>query len=183
MCKISLPKFIALFLYYSIFRYLPVSSFPLIGKMSMHLRFLCCKLIFKKTGKNVNIERMASFGSGINVEIGNNSGLGINCEIPNNTIIGDNVMMGPNVCILPFNHRHDRTDIPMIQQGFSEKCRTIIEDDVWIGRNVQMTPGLHISEGSIVAMGCVLTKDVPPYTIVGGCPGRIIKKRNTTITN
>lgn len=135
-------------------------------------------MIFKKIGKNVNVERLASFGSGVNIEIGDNSGLGINCDIPNNTIIGADVMMGPNVCILPFNHRHDRTDIPMIQQGFTDKVATVIEDDVWIGRNVQMTPGLHIEKGSIIAMGCVLTKDVPSYSIVGGCPGKIIKKRS-----
>ena len=52
-----------------------------------------------------------------------------------------------------------------------------IEDDVWIGRNVLMTPGRHIAKGSIIAAGCVLTKDFPEYSIIGGNPGKFIRSR------
>lgn len=85
--------------------------------------------------------------------------------------------MGANCYILPHNHAFDRTDIPMCQQGFNEKKQTIIEDDVWIGRDVLMTPGRHISKGSIIAGGCVLCKDFPEYSIVGGNPSKFIKSR------
>ena len=135
------------------------------------------KHIFKKCGKNVNVERYANFGSGRNIEIGDNSGLGINCCIPSNTIIGKNVMMGPNCYILPHNHAFERTDIPMIEQGNTPKLQTIIEDDVWIGRNVTMTPGRILKKGSIIGACAVLTKDFPEYSIVAGNPAKFIKSR------
>ncbi len=53
----------------------------------------------------------------------------------------------------------------------------IIESDVWIGRDVLMTPGQHISKGSIIAGGCVLCKDFPEYSMVGGNPSKFIKSR------
>lgn len=54
---------------------------------------------------------------------------------------------------------------------------TRIGNDVWIGRDVHMTPGRTISDGTIIAMAAVLTKDFPPYSIVGGNPAKIIKSR------
>ena len=63
-----------------------------------------------------------------------------------------------------------QTDIPMISQGYSEPKQTIIEDDVWIGRNVTFTPGRHVAKGSIVAACTVLCKDFPAYSIIGGNP-------------
>jgi maltose O-acetyltransferase len=97
--------------------------------------------------------------------------------VPSNTLIGKDVMMAPDCYIFPYNHRFDRTDIPMIEQGKTEKSQTVIEDDVWIGRQVLMTPGRTIHKGSIIAAGCVLCKDFPAYSIVGGNPSRLIKKR------
>ena len=168
---------VCLICYYGFARYLPVSYFPIFGRCSKWLRYQLCKHIFKKCGKNVNIERLAHFGNGSEIEIGDNSGLGINCFIPKNTIIGVNVMMGPNCYIFASNHAFSRTDVPMIKQGFAEKKQTIIEDDVWIGRNVLMTPGRTISRGSIIGAGCVLTKDFPEYSVVGGNPSKIIRMR------
>lgn len=157
-------------LYYGIMRYLPSVG----GK---RLRRFCCKHIFKYCGNNINVERMANFGSGLDIEIGDNSGIGINACIPSNTKIGNNVMMGPNCYILASNHAFSRIDIPMIQQGHTVKKQTVIEDDVWIGRDVLMTPGRIIKTGSIIAGGCVLCKDFPAYSIVGGNPSKLIKSR------
>lgn len=143
----------------------------------MHKIFFFVKIYFKKCGKNVNINRLAKFGNGYNVEIGDYSDLGINCNVPNNIKIGNNVMMAPNCFILPAMHNFDRTDIPMGEQGSYIAEPTIVEDDVWIGRNVMMTPKRHIKKGSIIAMGCVLTKDFPEYSIVGGYPSKLTRSR------
>ena len=169
--NISTAQLLCLALYYGLAQYLPS------GKAGRKIRYAVCRHIFARCGKNVNIERRAYFGSGRNIQIGDNSGLGIRCHVPSNTQIGDNVMMGPNCHILAQNHRFDRTDIPMIKQGFSAAPPTIIEDDVWIGRDVLMTPGRHIRQGSIVAAGCVLCKDFPEYSIIGGNPSKLIKSR------
>ena len=87
-------------------------------------------------------------------------------------------MMGPNCYIFSKQHNSSRTDIPMVLQGNTESKQTIIGNDVWIGRDVMMSPGRHIADGSIIAMRCVLTKDFPAYSVVGGCPCRVLKKRN-----
>lgn len=171
------PKFLALIFYYGLFRYFPRTSFPLLGKPSCLLRRACCKIIFKKCGKNVNIERGAVFGCGFDVEIGDRSGIGINAHIPSDTIIGNNVNMGPEVFILSRNHRIDRTDIVMQQQGYCLEKQTVIGDDVWIGRQVTMTPGRTIAKGSVIGACCLLCKDFPEYSVVGGNPSKLIRNR------
>lgn len=125
----------------------------------------------------MNVEKGAWFGSGYLIEIGDYSGIGINAHIPNNTIIGDYVMMGPNCYILDANHSFDDLSKPMMFQGRNEIKQTIIGNDVWIGRDVLMMPGRTISDGSIIAGGCVLTKDFPEYSVVGGNPSKLIKSR------
>ena len=152
--NIKLTSLMCLAIYYGFAQYLP-TSLGLFGKQSKWLRYKLCKHIFLKCGENVNIERKAHFGSGKCVQIGDNSGLGINCNIPSNTIIGEDVMMGPNCYILGNNHSFDRTDIPMRKQGYKHKenLQTIIDDDVWIGRDVLMTPGRHILKGSVIGGG------------------------------
>jgi maltose O-acetyltransferase len=148
-----------------------------LGPISKRLRYLCCKQIFKFCGVNVNIERNASFGKGFDLEIGDNSGIGIKCTVPSDIKIGKHVMMAPNCYILSTNHDVSRTDIPMWIQGTLERKLTIINDDVWIGRQVLFTPGRIVQEGTIVAAGSVLTKDFPAFSIVGGNPAKLIKMR------
>lgn len=172
----SITQLVSLALYYLFAQYLPTSYSMCSGK---RIRYFLCKRIFKYCGVNVNIERKAHFGSGRNVEIGDNSGLGINCNVPSNIRIGNNVMMGPNCFVIKYNHAFNRTDIPMNKQGFQtkENVQTIIEDDVWIGMNVLMIPGRHIKTGSIIGAGCLLCKDFPEYSIIGGNPSKLIRSR------
>lgn len=169
---VTLKQLTFLCLYYAFARHLPSRRFG--GKQ---LRRWCCKRIFKHCGDNINIEHGANFGTGIGISIGHNSGLGVNCKVPSNITIGDNVMMGPNCTILDRNHIFNHTDIPMIQQGYTERKPTVIEDDVWIGCQVLIMPGRTIKKGSIVAGGCVLCKDFPDYSIIGGNPSKMIKRR------
>ncbi len=176
---LRIRKIIALFIYKSILVWLPPSTAIFVGKIARRLRYICCKYIFLYCGKNVNIERGANFGSGFGLKIGDNSGLGMNCLVPSNIEIGVNVMMGPECYILSINHSFDRVDIPMIEQDSSVEKQTIIEDDVWIGRHVIFTPGRTVRQGSIIAAGCVLCKDFPPYSIIGGNPSQLIRSRIT----
>lgn len=175
MKKISKTIFLAL--YYGIFQYLPISYSKPLGGVSSKLRLWACRHIFEYCGDDVTIERKAYFGKGDRIRIGNHSGLGENCIIPNGSHIGDNVMMGPGCYFLQQNHKFDRTDIPMREQGYEESMPVTIEDDCWIGINVMVMAGRKISKGSIIAAGCVLTKDFPEYSIVGGNPGKLIRSR------
>lgn len=175
--KISIRQIIFLCLFYGILRHLPASTCLVGGRIFRFLRRWCCSHIFEFCGKDVNVEHGAFFASGVRLRIGDRSGLGINCHVPGNIHIGKDVMMGPNCYILDANHAFDRTDIPMINQGLSASCQTIIEDDVWIGRDVVFTPGRHVSSGSIIAARCCLCKDFPPFAVVGGNPARLIRLR------
>lgn len=67
------------------------------------------------------------------------------------------------------DHKTDRLDIPMIEQGFTKIQPIKIDDDVWIGDNVTILKGVHVHSHSVIAAGAVVTKDVPEYAIVGGC--------------
>lgn len=176
--KFKISQLICLSLYYGLARWFPQSGrwFNFGGLIRRSL----CKHIFKKYGRCFNVERGACFGSGVNIEIGDYSGIGINAYIPGDTIIGKYVMMGPNCIIFQSNHKTDDTSTPMMFQGMTERKQTIIGDDVWIGQNVTMTPGRHISKGTIIAAGCVLTKDFPEYSVIGGNPSRLIKIRNNS---
>jgi maltose O-acetyltransferase len=128
-------------------------------------------------GADVNVERGALFGDGTNIHIGDRSGLGINCRIYGPVFIGDHVMMGPDVTILTSNHRYDRLDTPMIDQGGTDHQPVTIEDDVWIGTHTIILPGVRVGNGAVVGAGSVVTKDVPSYAIVAGNPARLIKYR------
>jgi maltose O-acetyltransferase len=175
--EIRLKRFFFLCVYYVFLRYLPRSSFPFIGKPSNWLRYWCCQKIFKYSGKKLTIERMAFFGSGMGIEIGDNSGIGRNCHIPSNTIIGKNVLIGPNLYIHGRNHAFEDPNIPIIEQKFKPCQQTIIEDDVWIGRDCAFTPGRRIKKGIVVATRSVVTKDFNEMSVIGGNPAKVIKSR------
>lgn len=120
-----------------------------------------------------------------NIYIGNGIGIkiGPNCQINENVflqggIIGSNVMIAPNVAILNKSHKFQAINIPMVKQGNTIEKNPIIQDDVWIGRNAIILPGIIIGRGSIIGAGAVVTKNVEAYTIVGGVPAKILKRRN-----
>jgi len=163
-------------LYYGFARYLPATCKPY-AFGAKKIRYWICRHLFAKCGKNVNVEHGAEFGSGRHIEIGDHSGLGVRCWL-GAVVIGNNVMMGPDVTILSSNHKFDRIDIPMSQQGHQESAPVIIGNDVWIGTRAIILPGRKIGNGVIIGAGAVVTKDVPDYAIVGGNPARIIKYRN-----
>lgn len=176
--NITVKKIIFLLLYKYCFRFFPKSTSFFLGSFSKKMRYLCCKRIFKFCGIDVNIERGADFGSGFDLEIGDYSGIGINCRVPSNIKIGNYVMMGPNCYILDTNHDFSDLSQPMIFQGHLEKKKTIIKNDVWIGRDVVMTPGRIIEDGTIIGACTLLSKDFPAFSIVGGNPSKLIRFRN-----
>nr|WP_303766951.1 acyltransferase [Anaerobutyricum hallii] len=153
-------------------QWLPRSCYSIV---SLKIRYFFLKRIAKNVGKNVNIEQHVVFGE--EFEIGDNSTVGFRSDIYGPVKIGKDVMIGPEVAIYTHNHKHDEIDIPMIKQGYTENKPVYIEDNVWIGRRVLIMPGVCIGTGSIVAAGAVVTKNVEPYSIVGGNPAKIIKYR------
>lgn len=169
-----------LLIYYCFAKHLPDTPLPLSG-VSMYIRKILAKRIFKKAAKNFKVHADVDFGTGVNVEIGENSSLNRGAWIGNDTIIGDDVMMGPDIIILSAGHHFDDTTKPMTHQGATTRRPVIIGNDVWIGTRVIILPGIKVSDHSIIAAGSVVTKDVPAWAIVGGNPAKLIRYRNQTI--
>jgi acetyltransferase-like isoleucine patch superfamily enzyme len=89
--------------------------------------------------------------------------------------IGDRVYTAPLVQILAVNHVYSDPSRPMIEQGITAEG-IHIEDDVWLGAGSIITDGVTVGKGAVVAAGAVVTQDVPPQTVVGGVPARVLKK-------
>ena len=105
----------------------------------------------------------------------------------NNIMIGDNVIISNNVTIYDNNNHptdvgsrrkicEDFSNQELWKWKYSRNQPVIIHDDVWIGQGAVILKGVTIGEGSIVGMNAVVTKDVPPYSIVAGNPARVVKQ-------
>lgn len=91
--------------------------------------------------------------------------------------LGNMVTIGSGAQITGLTHNFMNVEKPIKEQGVTPNA-TIVEDDVWIGGNSVIIQGLRIGTHSIVASGSVVTKDVPPYSVVAGNPAKVIKQYN-----
>lgn len=92
-------------------------------------------------------------------------------------VIGDNCLISQHITMVSSNHLIAKDQLIIKQRWTESKNFIRIEDDVWIGANSVILPGVVLHKGCVIAGGSVVTKDVPPYTIVAGNPARIIKYR------
>jgi acetyltransferase-like isoleucine patch superfamily enzyme len=88
--------------------------------------------------------------------------------------IGDRVYTAPMVQLLAVNHVYADPNRPMVEQGITAEG-IVVEDDVWIGAGAVVTDGVRIGKGSVIAAGAVVTQNVPPHTVVGGVPAKVLK--------
>jgi len=109
------------------------------------------------------------------VVIGNRTRIGFGNTVIGPVQIGDDVSFAQNVTITGLNHNYQDVNIPISNQGITTKC-VIVEDDVWIGANSVILPGVSIGKHSVVAGGSVVTRDVPPYSVCVGNPARVVKQ-------
>lgn len=112
--------------------------------------------------------------------IGNNAAIGDNSHITaiNSIIIGENVLTGKRVLITDNAHGSSDPallDIAPNKRPLYSKGPVVIEDNVWIGEKASILPGVTIGRGSIIGANSVVTKNIPPYALVGGNPAKIIK--------
>jgi acetyltransferase-like isoleucine patch superfamily enzyme len=109
------------------------------------------------------------------VVIGDHTRIGLHNTIIGPVTIGSHVNLAQGITVTALNHNFAETDKRIDEQGISTKQVTI-SDDVWIGANSVILPGVTIGRHAVVAAGAVVTKDVPDNCIVGGVPATIIKK-------
>lgn len=115
---------------------------------------------------------------GEGIMIGSRTAIGLNNFIHGGggVTIGDDCLLGPGVAIVSENHLFGDQSKTIRSQG-ETRLPIVIEDDVWVGARASVLAGVRIGMGSVVAAGAVVTKDVAPYSIVGGVPARLIGRR------
>jgi acetyltransferase-like isoleucine patch superfamily enzyme len=88
--------------------------------------------------------------------------------------LGNRVYTSPHTQIIAVNHVFDDPQRPFVEQGITAEG-IVVEDDVWLGSAAVVTDGVRIGQGAVVAAGAVVTRDVPPHTVVGGVPARVLR--------
>lgn len=134
--------------------------------------------------KNVHILRWSilEIGGESSLRIGANTYIQPGCIMNayrGDIIIGSNCMIAARCSFMPYQHNVADIERPMRQQGLISKGDIVVEDNVWLGLNVTVLDGVTIGTGAIVGAGAVVTKDVPPYAVVGGVPARLIRFRTS----
>ena len=137
------------------------------------------KLVGAKVGKRV------VFYSGVWISTGKNLILGDDVDVAKGVYmttnggvtIGDRVLIGYRTQIISGNHIIPPKPKRIFDSGHISKQVTI-SNDVWIGANCVICPGVHIGEGAVVGAGSVVTHDVEAFSVVGGVPAKLIRRRN-----
>ncbi len=150
---------------------------------SVHLRTWIYKGLGVRIGKNVTIHFRTEIRCPERLTLGDGTIIGDNAilDARRGLTMGRNVNLSSNVSIytLQHDHRDPNFDCPPEDRV---KFSVEIDDWVWLGSNVIVLPGVHIGEGAVCCAGCVVTKDVEPYTVVAGIPARKVSERPRNLT-
>lgn len=149
------------------------------GDIGVRLRGRYLKKKITSCGHSIKLLRGFRLDNPSGLSIGNNFSCNYNCHInaAGGVAIGNNVLIGPDVKIWSVNHEY------VIKEGhltwYSHEYKKVaveIQDNVWIGANAFIAPGVKIGEHVIIGAGSVVTRSVPPNCIVAGNPAKIIKQ-------
>lgn len=126
-------------------------------------------------GERSVIESFSCINNAVgDVVIGDHTRIGLHNTIIGPVTIGSHVNLAQGITVTALNHNFGDASQRIDQQGVSTKA-VVISDDCWIGANAVILPGVIIGEHCVVAAGAVVTKDVAPYSLVGGVPAKILK--------
>ncbi len=149
----------------------------------MRLRRLLYKGLGAHIGKDVvlhfktEIRTPHKLHIGKGTIIGDNALLDARCGL----VMGENVNLSSNVSIYTLHHDH-RDPQFRCPDPTQRRMDVRIEDRAWLGSNIVVLPGVTIGEGAVCCAGCVVTKDVPPYTVVAGIPAKKVSERPQTLS-
>ena len=135
--------------------------------------------LLASAGKNLRVTADVKLANPKNISVGNNCYLGDGVQLyawNEKITVGNNVLIAAGAQMITRKHGFADMDLPISEQGYVN-APIVIEDDVWIGFRAIILSGVTIGRGSIVGAGAVVTKDIEPYSIVGGVPAKLIRKR------
>jgi maltose O-acetyltransferase len=167
---------LALFFYYAFAQHLPDLGFPG-GLLSTRLRAALCKQFAASAGESIHIRPGVYLADGRHLHMADRVGIGPGCRIYG-ARLGYGVVVGPNSVFFKENRGADDLTKPVGFHTTTPINLPVVEDHAWVGERVLVLQGRRIGRGAIVGAGAVVTRDVPPYAIVGGNPARIIGRRD-----
>ncbi|KAA6378725.1 MAG: putative sugar O-acetyltransferase, partial [Streblomastix strix] len=134
----------------------------------------------QKIGENTILLPPFQADYGCHISIGSNSFINVNAMLQDTApiTIGDDVKFGPNVSLITAGHSlrfEERQFITGVMENLEYALPITVCNGVWIGANVTVMPGVIIGERAVIGAGSVVTRDVPPDTIVAGNPAKVIK--------
>lgn len=137
------------------------------------LRALMAELTGREVDTGFTLFPPFNSDCGRNIHLGRDAFINAGCKFQDQggIYLGDRVLVGQNVVLATLNHGMDPS-----RRGDLRPAPIRIGDDVWIGANAMVLPGVTIGDGAVVAAGAVVTRDVPAMTVVGGVPARVIKQ-------
>ena len=122
------------------------------------------------------IESFACINNAVgDIIIGNYTRIGLHNTIIGPVTIGHHVNLAQGITVTALNHKFENPDIRIDEQGVSTKP-VVIGNDIWVGANAVILPGITIGDHSVIAAGAIVTKDVPPHSLVAGVPAKVIKQ-------
>ena len=135
--------------------------------------------------RGARVGKRVVFYPGVWISPGSGLELGDDVDLARNVLvttgggvsIGDRVLVGYGAQIFSTNHSIPGGRAPIFYAGH-EPARVLIEKDAWLGANCVVVPGVRIGEGTVVAAGSVVTKDLPAWTICAGVPARVVRERD-----
>ncbi len=152
-----------------------VHAFNSADPSDFHLLSKLARNIIPDCGENLIIVPPFRCDYGFHIHAGKNVGMNYNCTILDvaEVFIGDNVLFAPNVSIFTAGHPiHPESRISGYEYGFPVH----IGNNVWIGGNSVVNPGITIGDDSVIGSGSVVTRDIPPSVVAAGNPCRVIRK-------
>ena len=132
--------------------------------------------------ENISIGDDVLFNIGVHIQasqpvtIGSNAHFAPYCILYGPLQIGEKCAVAAHTVFASVGHTYDQPSIPFVDL-LAQSALIVVEDNVWIGANATIISGVRIGTGSIVGAGAVVTHDVDAYSVVGGVPARVIRKR------
>ena len=146
---------------------------------SRRLRSLFLRRYLGAYGRDSSVQMHCRFLNGRRVFLGPRTIINFGCLLDgrkHDIRTGEDVSIGPEAAILTLGH--DPNSASFEDRG----APVVIGDRVWIAYRAVVLPGVTIGEGAVVAAGAVVTKDVPPFSVVAGNPARVVRQRNSDLT-
>ena len=151
-------------------------------KMKQTQKVKNIKASLLKCGSKVYIDPSVEISEPSLVSIGNNCHIQMNCKLygfGGGITIGDGSVLSHDIQIFARNHNYDSDDLKLIPYDERDIPKKVeIGENVWIGARATILPGVVIGEGAVIGAASVVTKNIPPYAVVGGNPAKVIKYRN-----